>query len=104
MFMKTPILWRATIAVTLLSFFVNADYFEPNSTGIKIQNGFERVFIQVRYMFSFQLGHSDGVRSLLVTTHSGIRVSIMRDPTGNERSALLDPPLEGPGGGHRAQA
>lgn len=27
-----------------------------------------------------------------------IRASIMRDPTGNEWSALLDPPLEGPGG------
>jgi hypothetical protein len=28
-----------------------------------------------------------------------VRASILRDPTGTEPSALLDPPLEGPGGG-----
>ncbi|KAH7928869.1 glycoside hydrolase family 31 protein [Leucogyrophana mollusca] len=57
------------------------DYFQPNSTGIKLQNGFERVFIQ-------PFGNN-GMR---------VRASIMKDPTGNELSALLDPPLEGPGG------
>ena len=25
----------------------DSDYFQPNSTGLKLQNGFERVFIQV---------------------------------------------------------
>lgn len=28
-----------------------------------------------------------------------VRASLMKDPTGNEWSALLDPPIEGPGGG-----
>lgn len=28
-----------------------------------------------------------------------VRASLMKDPTGQELSALLDPPLEGPGGG-----
>ncbi|KAE9402747.1 glycoside hydrolase family 31 protein [Gymnopus androsaceus JB14] len=56
-------------------------YFQPNSTGIKLQNGYERVYIQ-------PFGNH-GMR---------VRASIMRDPTGNEWSALLDPPIEGPGG------
>lgn len=29
------------------SFALAADYFNPNATGIKLQNGFERVYIQV---------------------------------------------------------
>ncbi|KAF4576252.1 hypothetical protein EYR36_004229 [Pleurotus pulmonarius] len=60
----------------------NSTYFQPNSTGIRLQNGFERVFIQ-------PFGNH-GMR---------VRVSLMKDPTGQELSALLDPPLEGPGGG-----
>ncbi|TFY64580.1 hypothetical protein EVG20_g5893 [Dentipellis fragilis] len=52
-----------------------------NSSGIKFQNGFERVFIQPFGNHSFR-----------------VRASLMRDPTGNELSALLDPPIEGPGG------
>ncbi|KAK7461907.1 hypothetical protein VKT23_008338 [Stygiomarasmius scandens] len=56
-------------------------YFQPNSTGIKIQNGFERVYIQ-------PFGNH-GTR---------VRASIMRDPMGNEWSTLMDPPIEGPGG------
>ncbi|KAL0576421.1 hypothetical protein V5O48_005557 [Marasmius crinis-equi] len=60
---------------------VGEDYFQPNSTGIKLQNGFERVYIQPFGNHAFR-----------------VRASIMRDPTGNEWSALLDPPLEGPGG------
>ncbi|TFK31775.1 glycoside hydrolase family 31 protein [Crucibulum laeve] len=56
-------------------------YFQPNSTGIKLQNGFERVYIQ-------PFGNH-GVR---------VRASLLRDPTGREPSAFLDPPLEGPGG------
>ncbi|KAJ3731546.1 glycoside hydrolase family 31 protein [Lentinula guzmanii] len=58
-----------------------SEYFQPNSTGIKLQNGYERVYIQ-------PFGNH-GMR---------VRTSIMRDPTGYEWSALLDPPLEGPGG------
>ncbi|KAL1704236.1 glycoside hydrolase family 31 protein [Schizophyllum commune] len=54
---------------------------QTNSTGIKLQNGFERVFIQ-------PFGEN-GFR---------VRTSLMRDPTGNEWSGLIDPPLEGPGG------
>ncbi|KAI3613081.1 glycoside hydrolase family 31 [Moniliophthora roreri] len=75
-------MWWAVVVAALLSFRVNADYFEPNSTGIKIQNGFERVLIQPFGNHGFR-----------------VRTSIMRDPTGNEWSTLLDPPLEGPGGG-----
>ncbi|KAJ8700584.1 hypothetical protein PTI98_003597 [Pleurotus ostreatus] len=60
----------------------NSTYFQPNSTGIRLQNGFERVFIQ-------PFGNH-GMR---------VRASLMKDPTGQELSALLDPPLEGPGGG-----
>ncbi|KIY66206.1 glycoside hydrolase family 31 protein, partial [Cylindrobasidium torrendii FP15055 ss-10] len=52
-----------------------------NSTGLKIQNGFERVYIQPY--------GENGLR---------VRSSLMRDPTGNEWGVLLDPPLEGPGG------
>ncbi|KIJ36071.1 hypothetical protein M422DRAFT_134145, partial [Sphaerobolus stellatus SS14] len=54
-------------------------YSAPNSTGIKFQNGFERVYIQP---FGF-----NGFR---------VRASLLRDPTGSELSALIDPPLEGP--------
>ncbi|KIY66213.1 glycoside hydrolase family 31 protein [Cylindrobasidium torrendii FP15055 ss-10] len=52
-----------------------------DSIGIKLQNGFERVYIQPY--------GENGLR---------VRTSLMRDPTGNEWSALIDPPLEGPGG------
>ncbi|KAG7095263.1 hypothetical protein E1B28_006036 [Marasmius oreades] len=76
--------WYWTCVSTSL-FGANAaqlgDYFQPNSTGIKLQNGFERVYIQPFGNHAFR-----------------VRASIMRDPTGNEWSALLDPPLEGPGG------
>ncbi|KAF9457895.1 glycoside hydrolase family 31 protein [Collybia nuda] len=65
------------------SFLASADtsYFQPNSTGIKFQNGFERVYIQ-------PFGNH-GIR---------VRASLLRDPTGAELSAFLDPPIEGPGG------
>ncbi|TRM67097.1 glycoside hydrolase family 31 protein [Schizophyllum amplum] len=53
-----------------------------NSTGIKILNGFERIFIQPYGEHGFR-----------------VRTSLMRDPSGNEWSGLLDPPLEGAGGG-----
>ncbi|KAK0449736.1 glycoside hydrolase family 31 protein [Desarmillaria tabescens] len=52
-----------------------------NAAGIRIINGFERVYIQ-------PFG-TNGVR---------VRSSLMRDPTGTELSALFDPPIEGPGG------
>ncbi|THU93345.1 glycoside hydrolase family 31 protein [Dendrothele bispora CBS 962.96] len=56
-------------------------YFQPNSTGIKIQNGFERVYVQPYGLH--------GIR---------VRASLMRDPTETEWSTILDPPIEGPGG------
>ncbi|KAK7682845.1 hypothetical protein QCA50_014230 [Cerrena zonata] len=59
---------------------ISDGYFQPNSTGIKLQNGFERVFIQPFGPHGFR-----------------VRASIMRDPTGNEPSALVDPPITGPG-------
>ncbi|KAA1474565.1 glycoside hydrolase family 31 protein [Dentipellis sp. KUC8613] len=58
-----------------------SDKSPTNSSGIKFQNGFERVFIQPFGNHAFR-----------------VRASLMRDPTGNELSALLDPPIEGPGG------
>ncbi|TFY81859.1 hypothetical protein EWM64_g2147 [Hericium alpestre] len=61
--------------------FARADYFSPNSTGIKLQNGFERVFIQPFGNHAFR-----------------VRASLMKDPVGTELSAFLDPPIEGPGG------
>ncbi|ESK90799.1 glycoside hydrolase family 31 [Moniliophthora roreri MCA 2997] len=76
--MSTLLLWGV---VTVLGSVVAADYFQPNSTGVKLQNGYERVYIQPFGNHAFR-----------------VRASIMRDPTGNEWSALLDPPLEGPGG------
>ncbi|KAF8558679.1 hypothetical protein OG21DRAFT_1404792, partial [Imleria badia] len=48
---------------------------------IKLRNGFECVFIQPY--------GNNGIR---------VRASLTRDPTGNELSALLDRPLEGPEG------
>ncbi|KAJ7213434.1 glycoside hydrolase family 31 protein [Mycena pura] len=59
----------------------NIDDVSSSSTGLKLQNGFERVYIQPY--------GENGIR---------IRSSLLRDPTGTEPSALLDPPLEGPGG------
>ncbi|KAF5367115.1 hypothetical protein D9758_003859 [Tetrapyrgos nigripes] len=81
MLIKSPRLW--TTAAALVASAVNASetYFQPNSTGIKIQNGFERVYIQPY--------GNHGIR---------VRASLMRDPTGAEWSTLMDPPLEGPGG------
>ncbi|THH21409.1 hypothetical protein EW146_g126 [Bondarzewia mesenterica] len=55
-------------------------YFEPNSTGFKLQNGFERVFVQPFGKHAFR-----------------VRVSLMKDPTGTELSAFVDPLLAGPG-------
>ncbi|RDB17394.1 Alpha-xylosidase A [Hypsizygus marmoreus] len=78
MFGNTLTLLAATDALLAAT---NSSYFRPNSTGIKLQNGFERVYIQ-------PFGNH-GIR---------VRASLSRDPTGNEPSALLDPPLEGPGG------
>ncbi|KAJ7811551.1 glycoside hydrolase family 31 protein [Mycena olivaceomarginata] len=53
-----------------------------SSIGLKLQNGFERIYIQPY--------GENGIR---------VRASLLRDPTGTEPSALLDPPIEGPGGG-----
>ncbi|EKM78298.1 hypothetical protein AGABI1DRAFT_121418 [Agaricus bisporus var. burnettii JB137-S8] len=62
-----------------ISLSLAADYFNPNATGIKLQNGFERIHIQPFGNHGFR-----------------VRASLLRDPTGREPSALIDPPLEGP--------
>ncbi|BFZ65440.1 hypothetical protein YB2330_006610 [Saitoella coloradoensis] len=50
-----------------------------NSTGIRLQNGFERVYIQPFGRDAFR-----------------VRATLWRDPTGLEPGVLLDPPLDGP--------
>lgn len=57
-------------------------YFMPNSTGFRMQHGFETVLVQ-------PFGY-DGFR---------VRAWPFRPPTGNEVSFLYDPPVEGPEGG-----
>lgn len=60
----------------------NSGYFAPNSTGFKLQHGFETVLVQ-------PFGY-DGFR---------VRAWAFRPPNGNEISFLYDPPLEGPENG-----
>lgn len=61
---------------------VSSGYFAPNSTGFRIQHGFETVLVQ-------PFGY-DGFR---------VRAWPFRPPTGDETSFLYDPPLEGPENG-----
>ncbi|KAK5128684.1 hypothetical protein LTR85_000017 [Meristemomyces frigidus] len=63
----------------------NSSYFQPNSTGFRLQHGFETVLVQ-------PYGY-DGFR---------VRAWPYRPPNGNEISFLYDPPLEGPGKGTAA--
>ncbi|KAK4892740.1 hypothetical protein LTR27_008839 [Elasticomyces elasticus] len=58
----------------------NSTYFQPNSTGFRLQHGFETVVVN-------PYGY-DGFR---------VRAWAFRPPNGNEVSFLYDPPLEGPG-------
>lgn len=60
----------------------NGSYFAPNSTGFRLQHGFETVLVQ-------PYGY-DGFR---------VRSWPFRPPTGDEISFLYDPPLEGPENG-----
>ncbi|KAJ8483389.1 hypothetical protein ONZ45_g14620 [Pleurotus djamor] len=70
------------IPVFFLEFLVRLPHiFNPIQRGSGSKMGFERIFIQ-------PFGNH-GIR---------VRASLMRDPSGLELSALLDPPLEGPGG------
>ncbi|KAA1474566.1 glycoside hydrolase family 31 protein [Dentipellis sp. KUC8613] len=69
------------LATSFVATVTAQDYFSPNSTGFKLQNGFERVFVQPFGNHAFR-----------------VRASLMKDPVGTELSAFLDPPLEGPGG------
>lgn len=48
----------------------NTSYFQPNSTGIKLQNGFERIYIQVRPASMPPSVASDRTRSRLAITVS----------------------------------
>ncbi|KAJ7707128.1 glycoside hydrolase family 31 protein [Mycena metata] len=68
-------------AQTQLVWNVDSDV-AASSTGLKLENGFERVYVQPY--------GENGIR---------VRASLLRDPTGTEPSTLLDPPIEGPGGG-----
>ncbi|KAK8215243.1 hypothetical protein M8818_002255 [Zalaria obscura] len=61
---------------------VSSTYFAPNSTGFRMQHGFETVLVQ-------PYGY-DGFR---------VRAWPFRPPNGNEISFLYDPPLEGPENG-----
>ncbi|KAL9709228.1 hypothetical protein Ac2012v2_007582 [Leucoagaricus gongylophorus] len=70
------LLWNLALCLLTLPISVSL---ATNATGIKLQNGFERVYIQPFGINGFR-----------------VRATILRDPTGNEPSALLDPPLEGP--------
>lgn len=54
------------------------DYIQPNSTGFRLQHGFETILVQ-------PFGY-DGFR---------VRAWPYRPPTGNEPSFIYDPPLEG---------
>lgn len=70
-------LWQAISAQN-----VSSTYFAPNSTGFRMQHGFETVLVQ-------PYGY-DGFR---------VRAWPFRPPNGNEISFLYDPPLEGPENG-----
>ncbi|KAK4502327.1 hypothetical protein PRZ48_005752 [Zasmidium cellare] len=79
-------LWQAALGalgtpVACLAQYSNGStgYFAPNSTGFRIQHGFETVLVQ-------PYGY-DGFR---------VRAWPFRPPNGNEISFLYDPPLEGP--------
>ncbi|KAK6441773.1 hypothetical protein LTR95_001997 [Oleoguttula sp. CCFEE 5521] len=65
----------------------DSNYFLPNTTGVRLQHGFETVLVQP-YGF-------DGFR---------VRAWAFRPPNGNEISFLYDPPLEGPGNSNAAPA
>ncbi|KAG9940410.1 hypothetical protein KCU98_g19150, partial [Aureobasidium melanogenum] len=61
---------------------ISTGYISPNSTGVRIQHGFETVLVQ-------PYGY-DGFR---------VRAWAFRPPSGNEISFLYDPPVEGPENG-----
>lgn len=73
----------ASLAVLGSTQNVSTGYHAPNSTGFRLQHGFESVLVQ-------PYGY-DGFR---------VRTWPFRPPTGNEISFLYDPPLEGPENGH----
>jgi hypothetical protein len=55
--------WLAALYALPAIYAQSGDYFSPNSTGIKFQNGFERVYIQVctsrkAYSMEFDTNHS----------------------------------------------
>lgn len=86
-----------TIASSVLA-STNTSYFQPNSTGIKLQNGFERVYIQVSTCTCGFLYNNNEILQPFGNHGIRVRASLLRDPTGTELSAFLDPPIEGPGG------
>ncbi|TKA50367.1 hypothetical protein B0A55_13274, partial [Friedmanniomyces simplex] len=69
----------AALCLPFCNALTNSSYFQPNSTGFRLQHGFETVVVQ-------PYGY-DGFR---------VRAWAFRPPSGNEVSFLYDPPLEGP--------
>ncbi|PWY72942.1 alpha-xylosidase [Aspergillus heteromorphus CBS 117.55] len=75
--MYLPLLYLGALAQTALS-LTPPNYIYPNSTGLRLQHGFETLLIQ-------PFGY-DGFR---------VRAWPFRPPSGNEISFIYDPPLEG---------
>lgn len=79
--MHLTIVGLAALGTALAQYIdTSSGYFAPNSTGFRIQHGFESVLVQ-------PFGY-DGFR---------VRAWPFRPPNGNEISFFVDPPEEGPG-------
>ena len=56
--MKRPMIFTWIVAIILglvAPAASQGSYFQPNSTGIKLQNGYERVYIQAWFLFCLYL-------------------------------------------------
>lgn len=78
-FLLALILYMSHLVLTKPIHQPRSDYFKPNSTGFRMQHGFETILVQ-------PFGY-DGFR---------VRAWPFRPPTGHEISFIYDPPLEGP--------
>ncbi|KAH0396354.1 hypothetical protein KCU89_g9393, partial [Aureobasidium melanogenum] len=80
--LDTLTLLLSSLSSLVAGYNVSTGYISPNSTGVRIQHGFETVLVQ-------PYGY-DGFR---------VRAWAFRPPSGNEISFLYDPPVEDPGNG-----
>jgi len=87
-------MFLSNIVLSLLALPISPSL-ATNATGIKLQNGFERVYIQVATS-CLSGSPFPTTRQPFGINGFRVRATILRDPTGNEPSALLHPPLEGP--------